>query len=297
MRGFCQELPLHWTGSLDYIASQFGGIRNRPTSFHSRIAKEPDPRPSSGLPDLENESRDRTAACFGVDCHGGMAMLVLSRKRDSSIHIGADIRVTILGIRGNQVKVGVEAPAAIPVWRDEVLPNGRPSLELQAREDGRSSGKKPFEVLLVEDDLGHAKLICGAFSECRLPRPIDVAVAQTGELAAESLGMDGGQRPAAPPFDLILLDFYLPRMTGLDFLLRIRTDPLLYLTPVVIFSCADDDAVAANCLDAGANAFVSKSRDPGAFRTSIARIADFWGNECRFPRLHVWRPLASEIAR
>ena len=220
-------------------------------------------------------------------------MLVLSRKRDSSIHIGADIRVTILGIRGNQVKVGVEAPAAIPVWRDEVLPKGRPSLELQAREDGRSSGKKRFEVLLVEDDLGHAKLICGAFSECRLPRSIDVAVAQTGELAAESLCMDGGQRPVAPPFDLVLLDFYLPRMTGLDLLLKIRTDPLLYLTPVVIFSCADDDAAAANCLDAGANAFVSKSRDPGAFRTSIARIADFWGNESRVPRQHVWRPIAA----
>lgn len=217
-------------------------------------------------------------------------MLVLSRKRDSSIHIGADIRVTILGIRGNQVKVGVEAPAAVPVWRDEVLPKGRTGLEVETREDGRPSGKKPFEVLLVEDDPGHAKLICGAFSECRLPTPIEVAVAQTGELAAESLGMDGGQRPAAPPFDLILLDFYLPRMTGLDFLLRIRTDPLLYLTPVVIFSCADDDAVAANCLDAGANAFVSKSRDPGAFRTSIARIADFWSNECRVPRQEVCRP-------
>jgi carbon storage regulator CsrA len=224
-----------------------------------------------------------------------MVMLVLSRKRDSSIHIGADIRVTILGIHGNQVKVGVEAPAAVPVWRDEVLPKGRTGLEAQTREDGRSSGKRAFEVLLVEDDLGHAKLICGAFSECRLPTPIEVAVAQTGELAAESLGMDGGQRPAAPrpaapPFDLILLDMYLPRMTGLDLLVKIRTDPLLYLTPVVIFSCADDDAVAANCLDAGANAFVSKSRDPGAFRTSIARIADFWGNECRVPRQHVCRP-------
>ena len=218
-------------------------------------------------------------------------MLVLSRKQDSSIHIGADIRVTILGIRGNQVKVGVEAPAAIPVWRAELLPKGWARPELQAREDGRPSGKKPFEVLLVEDDLGHAKLICGAFSECRLPRPIDVAVAQTGELAAESLGMDGGgQRPTSSPFDLILLDMYLPRMTGLDLLLKIRTDPLLYLTPAVIFSCADDDAVAADCLDAGANAFVSKSRDPGAFRTSIARIADFWGNECRFPRQHVCCP-------
>ena len=216
-------------------------------------------------------------------------MLVLSRKRDSSIHIGADIRVTILGIHKNLVKVGVEAPAAIPVWRDEVLPKGRPGLELQAREEGRSSGKRAFEVLLVEDDLGHAKLICGAFSECRLPRPIEVAVAQTGELAAESLGMDGGQRPAASPFDLILLDLHLPRMTGLDFLLRIRTDPLLYLTPVVMLTCADD-AVAADCLDAGANAFVSKARDPAAFRTSIARIADFWGNECRVPRQQVCRP-------
>jgi len=217
-------------------------------------------------------------------------MLVLSRKRDSSIHIGADIRVTILGIRGNQVKVGVEAPAAMPVWRAELLPKGQASLELPAREDGRSWGKRAFEVLLVEDDLGHAKLTCGAFSECRLPRPINVAVAQTGELAAESLGMDGGQRPAASPFDLVLLDLYLPRMTGLDLLSRIRTDPLLYLTPVVMLTSADDDAVAANCLDAGANAFVSKASDPGAFRTSIARIADFWGNESRVPRQQVCRP-------
>ena len=217
-------------------------------------------------------------------------MLVLSRKRDSSIHIGANIRVTILGIHKNQVRVGVEAPAAIPVWRAELLPKGQASLELQAREDGCPSGKKQFEVLLVEDDPGHAKLICGAFSQCRLPRPIDVAVAQTGELAAESLGMDGGQRPAASPFDLILLDMYLPRMTGLDLLLKIRTDPLLYLTPVVMLTSADDDAVAANCLDAGANAFVSKASDPGAFRTSIARIADFWGNESRVPRQEVCRP-------
>ena len=212
-------------------------------------------------------------------------MLVLSRKRDSSIHIGANIRVTILGIRKNQVRVGVEAPAAIPVWRAELLPKVEASFESQAHD-----GKKQFEVLLVEDDPGHAKLICGAFSQCRLPRPIDVAVAQTGEIAAESLGMDGGQRPAASPFDLILLDMYLPRMTGLDLLLKIRTDPFLYLTPVVMLSCSDDDAAAAKCLDAGANAFVSKARDPGAFRTSIARIADFWGNESRVPRQEVCCP-------
>ena len=167
-------------------------------------------------------------------------MLVLSRKRDSSIHIGADIRVKILGIHGNQVKVGVEAPAAVPVWRGELPPRGQSSLELQTSEDRAALGREePFEVLLVEDDLGHAKLICGAFSECRLPRPIDVAVAQTGELAAESLGMGVGQRPTAPP-GLVLLDLHLPRMTGLELLMRIRTDPFLHLTPVVVLSCAND---------------------------------------------------------
>jgi carbon storage regulator CsrA len=211
-------------------------------------------------------------------------MLVLSRKPDSSIHIGADIRVKILGIRGNQVKVGIEAPEAIPVWRAELPPKGQTSLELQTSEDRVALGREdPFEVLLVEDDPGHVKLICGAFSACRLPRPIDVAVAQTGERAAESLGMDGGQRPAASP-GLVLLDLHLPRMTGLELLTRIRTDPFLHLTPVVVLSCANDDAAVVNCMDAGANAFVSKASDPGAFRTSIARIADFWGHECRVPR-------------
>jgi carbon storage regulator CsrA len=215
-------------------------------------------------------------------------MLVLSRKRDSSIHIGADIRVKILGIHGNQVKVGVEAPEAIPVWRGELPPRGQTGLELQTSEDRALGREEPFEVLLVEDDPGHAKLICGAFSECRLPRPIDVAVAQTGELAAESLGMGVGQRPTAPP-GLVLLDLHLPRMTGLELLMRIRTDPFLHLTPVVVLSCANDDAAVVNCMDAGANAFVSKASDPRAFRTSIARIADFWGHECRVPRPRCYR--------
>jgi CheY-like chemotaxis protein len=110
-----------------------------------------------------------------------------------------------------------------------------------------------------------------------------VAVAQTGEFAAESLGMGVSQRPTVPP-GLVLLDLYLPRMTGLELLKKIRSDPFLRLTPVVMLSCANDDAAVVVCMDAGANAFVSKASDPGAFRTSIARIADFWGHECRVPR-------------
>lgn len=47
-------------------------------------------------------------------------MLVLSRHRDESIQIGDDIIVTIVDIRGDKVRIGVEAPANVPVHRREV---------------------------------------------------------------------------------------------------------------------------------------------------------------------------------
>jgi carbon storage regulator len=47
-------------------------------------------------------------------------MLVLSRQRDESIIIGDNVIVTIVDIRGDKVRLGIEAPAEIPVHRQEV---------------------------------------------------------------------------------------------------------------------------------------------------------------------------------
>src|SRR5690606_3919942 len=47
-------------------------------------------------------------------------MLVLTRRRDESIMIGDDIRVTVVEVRGDQVKLGIDAPRSIPVHREEV---------------------------------------------------------------------------------------------------------------------------------------------------------------------------------
>lgn len=47
-------------------------------------------------------------------------MLVLSRHRDESIIIGDDIVVTIIDIRGDKVRLGIEAPSDVPVHRQEV---------------------------------------------------------------------------------------------------------------------------------------------------------------------------------
>ena len=47
-------------------------------------------------------------------------MLVLSRHRDESIMIGDDIMITIVDIRGDKVRLGIDAPQEIPVHRQEV---------------------------------------------------------------------------------------------------------------------------------------------------------------------------------
>jgi carbon storage regulator len=47
-------------------------------------------------------------------------MLVLSRKLSETIVINGDIRVTVVGIRGNQVRLGIEAPATVGIFREEL---------------------------------------------------------------------------------------------------------------------------------------------------------------------------------
>jgi carbon storage regulator len=47
-------------------------------------------------------------------------MLVLSRHRDESIMIGDDVVITIVDIRGDKVRLGIDAPQSIPVHRQEV---------------------------------------------------------------------------------------------------------------------------------------------------------------------------------
>ena len=47
-------------------------------------------------------------------------MLVLSRQRDESIIIGDNITITIVDIRGDKVRLGIDAPKEIPVHRQEV---------------------------------------------------------------------------------------------------------------------------------------------------------------------------------
>lgn len=47
-------------------------------------------------------------------------MLVLSRKPDTAVRIGSNIEVKVLSIRNRQVKLGIDAPSSVRIWRDEL---------------------------------------------------------------------------------------------------------------------------------------------------------------------------------
>lgn len=47
-------------------------------------------------------------------------MLALSRKTNESIIIGNDIELTILEVKGDQVKIGINAPKSVPIYRKEL---------------------------------------------------------------------------------------------------------------------------------------------------------------------------------
>lgn len=48
-------------------------------------------------------------------------MLALSRKANESIMLGNDIEISILEIKGDQVKVGIKAPKSVPIFRKEIF--------------------------------------------------------------------------------------------------------------------------------------------------------------------------------
>lgn len=47
-------------------------------------------------------------------------MLALSRRVNESIVIGNDIEITVLEVKGDQVKIGINAPKAVPIYRKEI---------------------------------------------------------------------------------------------------------------------------------------------------------------------------------
>ncbi len=69
-------------------------------------------------------------------------MLVLSRQRDETIMIGDDIEITVVDIRGEKVRLGINAPAHVPVHRKEVYD----AIKRENQATAQAKGETPHQV-------------------------------------------------------------------------------------------------------------------------------------------------------
>ena len=77
-------------------------------------------------------------------------MLVLSRQRDESIIIGDNVVITVVDVRGDKVKLGIDAPKEISVHRREVY-------EAIQRENRQAALLKPDDAKLLGGNQGAAE--------------------------------------------------------------------------------------------------------------------------------------------
>ena len=61
-------------------------------------------------------------------------MLALARKINQSIMIGNDVEITLLEIKGDQIKIGIKAPKNVPIYRKEIY--------AQIQEENKSAGQE-----------------------------------------------------------------------------------------------------------------------------------------------------------
>lgn len=128
-------------------------------------------------------------------------------------------------------------------------------------------------VLIVEDSPDDRALAEYALAGAGLDA--SVRWVEDGVAALELLGGPQGADLRAS-LRLILLDIKLPRMDGIEVLHRLKSDPMTRLIPVVMLTSSAEPVDVNACYEAGANGYMVKAADFGAFSCAVVEAVRYW---------------------
>jgi len=130
-----------------------------------------------------------------------------------------------------------------------------------------------FSILLVEDDEVDVMNVRRAFQKNNITNPL--LVAGNGLEALEILRSPRGPAASHLP-SLVLLDLRMPKMSGIEFLQEIRTDPLLKKLIVVVLTTSDDEKDVCSAYDLNVAGYIVKPVTFDKFMQAVATLNLYW---------------------
>ncbi|HEV8431159.1 MAG TPA: response regulator [Pyrinomonadaceae bacterium] len=131
-------------------------------------------------------------------------------------------------------------------------------------------------ILLVEDNADDEALTLRALKKSNVLN--EVTVARDGVEALDYLfatgdfaGRDVNETPA-----VVLLDLKLPKISGLEVLKRIRTEPVTRLMPVVVLTSSKEEQDLFDSYGYGCNSYIRKPVNFDNFVTAISQLGMYW---------------------
>jgi CheY-like chemotaxis protein len=118
-----------------------------------------------------------------------------------------------------------------------------------------------WRVLLADDD----PEICALIETILRRGPYELTICHDAESALERITSDA-------TFDLLISDFMLPGITGIDLITRVREHPPTSDLPIVMITAHEADVMDQLARTAGANAFLTKPFSLSEFRDVVARL-------------------------
>ena len=131
-------------------------------------------------------------------------------------------------------------------------------------------------ILVVEDNPDHLELTVLTLEESGIRA--EIAVARDGVEALDYLfgqGQHAGRDTQRQP-SFILLDMKQPKLSGLDVLRSVRSNPLTALVPVIMLTSSSEHSDMAACYQSGASSFVRKPVDFIDFTEKLNRLQAYW---------------------
>ncbi|ARV63229.1 two-component system response regulator [Nostocales cyanobacterium HT-58-2] len=141
--------------------------------------------------------------------------------------------------------------------------------------------ERVINILLVEDDEVDVMNVKRAFKKVNITNPLFVA--SNGIEALAMLRGNNNQPPEVPSERrLILLDLNMPKMGGIEFLQKLRSDPQLKATPVVVMTTSNQDKDRVEAYNLNVAGYILKPVTFANFIELMATLNKYW-TLCELP--------------